>query len=84
MGSVVSIFKKQPKFTLWVHCGSLTGYFLKIPSMDPVGKLWANQGQTAKIIKMNPKRVQWVHCGSLAGYFLKVLSMYPVGKFWLN
>jgi hypothetical protein len=38
----VGIFQKNPALTHWVFVRRIGGYFLKEPSVNPLGICWAN------------------------------------------
>jgi len=54
LGKLVGTFKKRPLFTCWVWAGQMGGYFLKVPTIYPLGMSWVNCFRTHNELTMYP------------------------------
>jgi len=49
LGKLVGTFQKCPLFTCRVWAGQMGGYFLKVPTIYPLGMSWANCFRTHQL-----------------------------------
>ena len=54
LGELVGTFQMCPLFTCWVWAGQMGGYFLKVPTIYPLGMSWANCFRTHNELTMYP------------------------------